>query len=155
MKRQCSRQSAGRLGAGENAELQSRKRAVDIQSSHHAEAPAMTTREQTKPIMSRQANGQMERAGPAAAKNGAARGGLEPALRRIERLFGDFDWPQRATYLEARKRARARAVGVSDGAESEQEHVTALLVAAAELFRALSDPLAQTPDNGVRVGDDL
>ena len=155
MKRQRSRQGAGRLGAGENAELQSRKRAVDIQSSHHAQVPAMTTREQTKPIMSRQANGQMERARPTAPKNGKTGGGLEPSLRRIERLFGGYDWPQRATYLEARKRARARALDVADGAESEQEQVTGLLVAAAELFRALSDPLAQTPDNGVRVGDDL
>src|SRR2546430_14481861 len=117
MKRQRSRQGAGRLGAGEDAELQSRKRAVDIQSSHHAQVPPMTTREQTKPIMSRQANGQMERARPTAAKNGKAGGGLEPALRRIERLFGGYDWPQRATHLEARKRARARAPDVGDGAE--------------------------------------
>src|SRR5207247_11156686 len=42
-----------------------------------------------------------------------------------------------------------RGLGRFEGAESEQQPVTALLVAAAELFRSLSDPLAQAP-NGSR-----
>jgi signal transduction histidine kinase len=115
----------------------------------------MTAHAQTESTMKSPTNGHTAVASRPRAKNGHASGGATARLRRIERLFGDFDWPQRATYAEARKRARAHALDVLEGAESEQERVTALLVAAAELFRSLSDPRAQVPNGSRDVAGEL
>ena len=101
------------------------------------------------------ANGRTGAASAARVKHGHANGGATAGLRHIERLFGEFDWPQRGVYVEARKRARSRALDMLDGAEDEQGRATALLVAAAELFRSLSDPLTQAPNGGRNLAGEL
>jgi signal transduction histidine kinase len=59
-------------------------------------------------------------------------------LRRVERLFADCSWPDRATFFGARERARRHALKVLEGGSGARAQHTALLVAAAKLFRALS-----------------
>jgi signal transduction histidine kinase len=64
-------------------------------------------------------------------------------LRRLERLFADCEWPARRVFVQARTRARARALAVLDGSGPGADATrTALLVAAAELFRSLRVELA-------------
>lgn len=59
-------------------------------------------------------------------------------LHRLERLFADCTWPERRVFVRARKRAREHALGVLEGAGSSPDaRQAALLVAAADLFRAL------------------
>lgn len=56
-------------------------------------------------------------------------------LRRLERLFGQCEWPDRAAFADARKRARRHALEAQRAGQGQH---TALLVAAGELFRSLS-----------------
>src|SRR5438128_2417303 len=66
-----------------------------------------------------------------------AREALPGELRQLERLFADCGWPDRREFVQARKRARARALDVLEGSSSGVDSSRiALLVAAAELFVA-------------------
>src|SRR2546421_9068694 len=60
-------------------------------------------------------------------------------LRRLERLFGQCDWSDRDAFAAARKRSRLHAVEVLESGGGAHEEHTALLVAAAELFRSLGN----------------
>ena len=70
---------------------------------------------------------------------GRPRSARAPAgLLRLERLFGQCQWPDRAAFAGARKRARRRALEVLESSSGKHGQRTALLVAAADLFRSLS-----------------
>jgi signal transduction histidine kinase len=64
--------------------------------------------------------------------------GAAAGLRRLERLFGQCEWPDRDAFAGACKRARRHALEVLESGSGEHEQDTALLVAAADLFRSLS-----------------
>jgi signal transduction histidine kinase len=75
-------------------------------------------------------------------------------LRRLERLFGQCEWPERGVFLAARKRARRHALEALERSSGEREQQTALLAAAAELFRSLSG----APDGaelGAQISEEL
>jgi signal transduction histidine kinase len=94
---------------------------------------------------------------PAASQSG--RGEHSAALadvRRLERVFSSWSRPERKVLSRARKRARARALEVLEGAGGRPQAAnTALLVAAAEVFAALRTELAAHPREAARLAHQL
>jgi signal transduction histidine kinase len=81
---------------------------------------------------------------------------VPPGLRRLERLFGAYDWPERRAFVRARKRARARALAVLERSAPGHDAIsTALLIAAAELFGAMRIELAASPEETSQLADQL
>jgi signal transduction histidine kinase len=75
-----------------------------------------------------------------------------PALRRLERMLGDYEWPDRRAFVRARKRARERALEALDGSGAGVDaSATAVLIAAAELFGAMRVELADRPEATARL----
>jgi len=69
----------------------------------------------------------------------AAQTALLDDLRPVERLFAQPKWPERGAFERVRARARARGLEVLEGARNEEDAAqTGLLIATAELFRALA-----------------
>ncbi len=70
-----------------------------------------------------------------------------PDLRSLERMFETHEWTSRRAYLQARGRARARALRAFEGAGTHADASrTAMLVASAELFSAMRSELADSPE---------
>src|SRR5438128_9996701 len=88
-----------------------------------------------------------------------AREALPGELRQLERLFADCGWPDRREFVQARKRAGARAHDVLEGSSSGVDGSrTALLAAAAELcvaWRMALGPSGQAAACLVRQLDDI
>ena len=80
-----------------------------------------------------------------------ANGGAVADLRRLERLFDDFDWPDRRAFVRTRKRVHERALGVLEACSGEEQAHTALLLVAIELFTALKVELASSPYQAARL----
>jgi signal transduction histidine kinase len=77
-------------------------------------------------------------------------------LRRLERLFAEVDWTDTRAFMRARKHARARAVEVLErGGSGHDGSRAALLIAASELFGAMRAELATSPQNALRLADEL
>jgi hypothetical protein len=112
----------------------------------------MTLRDQTTKAMASEPNGQRRAAG--ARDDDAVRAATLVELRRLERLFGEFEWPERRAFMQARKRAHAHALEVLGGGPGE-ERQTALLVAATDLFVALKVELAAAPGEAARLVERL
>jgi signal transduction histidine kinase len=73
-------------------------------------------------------------------------------LRRLDRIFDDFEWPERRVFLRARKRATQRALEVLEGGDAGADATrTALIVATAELFGAMRVELAAAPRDTARL----
>jgi signal transduction histidine kinase len=67
-------------------------------------------------------------------------------------VFGDHEWADPRVFVQARKRARARALEVLDrGAPGADRSRTAVLIAASELFGAMRTELAASPDDALRI----
>ncbi len=77
-------------------------------------------------------------------------------LRRLERLFADYEWRDRRAFGRARRRARERALEVLEGSSSDVDVTqTALLITAAELFGAMRVELAADPQATSRLAEEL
>jgi signal transduction histidine kinase len=86
----------------------------------------------------------------------AGQGEMVGPLRRLERIFADCPWPQRRLFLDARRRARERALATYEaGGSTREERQPALVQAAAELFGALRIQLAGAPLDAARVAAEL
>jgi signal transduction histidine kinase len=81
----------------------------------------------------------------------SAHGPAVAALRQLERLFADVQWPERRVFVAARKRARERALEALEGGSRVDDIPTALLIAAAELFGAMRVELAARPQEAARL----
>jgi len=75
---------------------------------------------------------------------------LPAQLRRLERVFEQLDWPDRRTFLKARRQARRRAIEALKGEAGGDASHTALLVAAAELFAQTRDELTLVDGSTLR-----
>jgi signal transduction histidine kinase len=80
---------------------------------------------------------------------------LPAQLRRLERVFEELDWPDRRTFLKARRRARRRAIEALKGEAGGDASHTALLVAAAELFAETRDELTLVDGDAESLADDV
>jgi signal transduction histidine kinase len=98
--------------------------------------------------MRRDANGHTSLSTPSGANTHAQRAAVA-RLRRLESLFGDFDWADRRAFVRARKRAHERGVQVLQAGPGGDVSA-ALLLVAIELFTALRLELADQP---VRAAD--
>jgi signal transduction histidine kinase len=77
-------------------------------------------------------------------------------LRRLERLFADNDWTDMRAFMRARKHAKARALEVLErGGPGPDGSRAALLIAASELFGAMRPELATSPEDAVRLAEEL
>jgi signal transduction histidine kinase len=136
------------------APLESRELPVDMSMSPPAPVP-VTARYPIETKMTSQPNGQSGVSAKTQAA-GSAHARTLVKLGRLERLFDDFQWPERRVFVEARKRAMERALEVLDGGDSGTDATrTALLVAAAELFGAMRVELAASPRDAARLAHQL
>jgi signal transduction histidine kinase len=77
-------------------------------------------------------------------------------LRRLERLFAEWEWPDQRTFVRTRRRAKARAMDVFDQPTDNGDTLrTALLIAAAELFGGLRKEIASSPKDARRLAEDV
>ena len=80
---------------------------------------------------------------------------LPAQLRRLERVFEGLDWPDRRTFLKARRQARRRAIETLKAGTGDDASHPALLVAAAELFAQIRDELALVDGDADDLADSL
>lgn len=129
--------------------LESSDPVVDTGMGHPAQVPGLTMRDPIEMKMASESNGRTD----VATKTPAAittRVAALADLRRLERVFADCEWPDRRAFARARKCAKARAVEVLERGDSGADGGrTALLIAAAELFNALSLELAASVQDAV------
>lgn len=83
-----------------------------------------------------------------------AHGAALADLRRLERVFADFEWPEPPVFVRARKHARERALEALEGGGVDATR-TALLVAAAELFSTMRVELAARPQDAAHLAEQL
>lgn len=134
--------------------LQCCDRDADMGNSHPLWMP-MTTRYAIEMKMAREADDHPGVSTNAPHKTDARAAALAD-VRRLERLFAGWQWPERRVFVRARKRARARALEAYEGGGSGPEATrTALLVAAAELFGAMRVELAASPQDADRLARQL
>jgi signal transduction histidine kinase len=115
----------------------------------------MTTRYATPMHTRREAHEPTVAAAMAAGQSDAHAQALSE-VRRLERVFAGCEWSGRAAFTRARKRARARALEVLEGAGPAPDAThTALLVAAAELFGAMRGELTASPQIAATVVTEL
>jgi signal transduction histidine kinase len=136
------------------APLESSDRLVDMSMDHPAPMP-MIARYPIETKMASQPNGHNGVSSKTSeTENTHARTLVR--LGRLERLFNDCEWPRRRVFVQARKRARERALEVLDGGDSGTDATrTALLVAAAELFGAMRVELGASPREAARLAQQL
>jgi signal transduction histidine kinase len=94
-------------------------------------------------------------ASPKASSAWRAHAAAAGELRRLERVFAACEWPERG-FTRARRRARERALEILEGDRSEGDATRdALLVGAAELFRALTTGRAIAPPDASRLASQI
>lgn len=134
------------------ADLESSDLPVDTGMGH---PPRLTARYQLETTMASQTTTHKGVSPKTPAKTSTHAAALAD-LRRLERLFAGFEWPEQRAFVRARKRARERALEVLEGGGSGADVArTALLVAAAELFGSMRVELAARPKDAARLADEL
>jgi signal transduction histidine kinase len=93
---------------------------------------------------------------PSRPRSAAPARAVPSALRRLERLFDEIDWPDRRAFLLTRRLARKHALeALAVGGDGADATSTWLLVAAVELFVGVGDQLAERSAEAARLGEQV